>query len=85
MFCGRKEISEKLYGLLYQLNDVIVHYFCIVSTSPEYKLYIIKCKTFDIYVYMFIKIIKNIFLSFSYCLQGLFKMERIRMVFGDFY
>lgn len=31
MFCGRKDISEKLYGLLYQLNDVVVHYFCIVS------------------------------------------------------
>jgi len=31
MFCGQKEISEKLYGLLYQLNDVICHYFCIVN------------------------------------------------------
>lgn len=31
MFCGKKDISEKLYGLLYQLNDVVVHYFCIVS------------------------------------------------------
>ncbi|XP_050520438.1 PHD finger protein 7-like isoform X2 [Daktulosphaira vitifoliae] len=33
MFCGRKEISEKLYGQLYQLNDVIVHYFCILLSS----------------------------------------------------
>ncbi|XP_025198524.1 PHD finger protein 7-like isoform X2 [Melanaphis sacchari] len=33
MFCGQKEISEKLYGLLYQLNDVIVHYFCILLSS----------------------------------------------------
>lgn len=31
MFCGQKEISEKLYGQLYQLNDIIVHYFCIVN------------------------------------------------------
>lgn len=31
MFCGHKDISEKKYGPLYQLNDVIVHYFCIVS------------------------------------------------------
>ncbi|KAL5241794.1 hypothetical protein ACI65C_009204 [Semiaphis heraclei] len=33
MFCGQKEISEKLYGLLYQLNDVICHYFCILLSS----------------------------------------------------
>jgi len=52
MFCGRKEISEKLYGILYQLNDVVVHYFCIVSTSSEYNFYIIKCITFDIYVFI---------------------------------
>lgn len=31
MFCGRKEISDTLYGRLYQLNDVIVHYYCLVS------------------------------------------------------
>lgn len=35
MLCGQKEISEKLYGLLYQFNDVIVHYFCIVSGFPQ--------------------------------------------------
>ncbi|XP_027844173.1 G2/M phase-specific E3 ubiquitin-protein ligase-like isoform X2 [Aphis gossypii] len=33
MFCGQKEISEKLYGQLYQLNDIIVHYFCILLSS----------------------------------------------------
>jgi len=33
MFCSRKEISEKLYGQLYQLNDIIVHYFCILLSS----------------------------------------------------
>ncbi|XP_003241382.1 PHD finger protein 7 isoform X2 [Acyrthosiphon pisum] len=33
MLCGRKEISEKLYGLLYQLDDVVVHYFCILLSS----------------------------------------------------
>ncbi|XP_050441847.1 PHD finger protein 7-like isoform X2 [Adelges cooleyi] len=33
MFCGRKEISEKLYGFLYQLNDIVVHYFCILLSS----------------------------------------------------
>lgn len=32
MLCMEKDISEKKYGILYQLNDVIVHYFCIVST-----------------------------------------------------
>ncbi|XP_060856871.1 PHD finger protein 7-like [Metopolophium dirhodum] len=33
MLCGHKEISEKLYGLLYQLDDVVVHYFCILLSS----------------------------------------------------
>ncbi|XP_025410978.1 PHD finger protein 7-like isoform X2 [Sipha flava] len=33
MFCNRKEISEKAYGPLYQLNDIIVHYFCILLSS----------------------------------------------------
>lgn len=33
MFCGHKDISEKKYGPLYQLNDVIVHYFCILLSS----------------------------------------------------
>lgn len=84
MFCGRKEISEKLYGILYQLNDVVVHYFCIVSTSPEYNFFIIKCITF--YTYVFILMFKNelIFL-FSYCLREPFKMEQIKKEFGDFY
>jgi len=39
MLCGQKEISEKLYGLLYQLNDVVVHYFCIVSEFPQILQY----------------------------------------------
>lgn len=45
MFCGRKEISEKAYGLLYQLNGVVVHYFCIVSTIQKYivDLYFFIC------------------------------------------
>lgn len=37
MFCGHKEISEKLYGILYQFNEIIVHYFCIVSVLPTYN------------------------------------------------
>lgn len=31
MFCGRKESSEMLYGLLYQFGNIVVHFFCIVS------------------------------------------------------
>lgn len=31
MFCKHKEIDELKYGLLYKLNDVVVHYYCIVS------------------------------------------------------
>lgn len=31
MFCKHKEIDETKYGPLYKLNDVVVHYFCIVS------------------------------------------------------
>lgn len=31
MLCGRKETSEKLYGPLYKLDNVVVHFFCIVS------------------------------------------------------
>ena len=30
MLCGHKEISQQLNSPLYMLNDVIVHYFCIV-------------------------------------------------------
>ncbi|KAL5239440.1 hypothetical protein ACI65C_006850 [Semiaphis heraclei] len=33
MLCGKKDISEKLYGLMYQLNDVIVHCYCILLSS----------------------------------------------------
>ncbi|XP_060858907.1 G2/M phase-specific E3 ubiquitin-protein ligase-like [Metopolophium dirhodum] len=33
MLCGHKEISEKLYGLLYQLDDVIIHHYCILLSS----------------------------------------------------
>ncbi|KAL5239020.1 hypothetical protein ACI65C_006430 [Semiaphis heraclei] len=33
MLCGKKDISEKLYGLMYQLNDVIVHYYCILLST----------------------------------------------------
>lgn len=36
MLCMQKDISEKKYGTLYQFNDVIVHYFCIVSTITYY-------------------------------------------------
>jgi len=39
MLCGHKEISETLYGLLYQLDDVVVHYFCIVSGFPKILKY----------------------------------------------
>lgn len=31
MLCGRKEISEKLYGKLYKLDDIVIHHYCIVS------------------------------------------------------
>jgi len=34
MLCGHSETSEKLYGTLYQLNDVIVHRFCVVNRFP---------------------------------------------------
>ncbi|KAL5239048.1 hypothetical protein ACI65C_006458 [Semiaphis heraclei] len=33
MLCGMKDISEKLYGLMYQLNDVIVHFYCILLST----------------------------------------------------
>lgn len=33
MLCGQKEISEQLYGKLYQLNDIIVHYFCLLLSN----------------------------------------------------
>ncbi|XP_060860378.1 uncharacterized protein LOC132937598 [Metopolophium dirhodum] len=33
MLCGHKEISEKLYGLLYQLDDVVIHHYCILLSS----------------------------------------------------
>lgn len=39
MLCGQKEISEQLYGKLYQLNDIIVHYFCLVSVLPQICIY----------------------------------------------
>jgi len=39
MLCGQKEISEKLYGLMYQLNDVVVHCFCLVNGFPQVLIY----------------------------------------------
>jgi len=42
MLCGHKEISQQLNGSLYMLNDVIVHYFCIViiPISSDIKCHI---------------------------------------------
>ncbi|XP_015377892.1 PREDICTED: PHD finger protein 7-like [Diuraphis noxia] len=37
MLCGHKETSEILYGKLYQLNDVIVHNFCLVLSPRAFK------------------------------------------------
>ncbi|KAL4083946.1 hypothetical protein QTP88_029262 [Uroleucon formosanum] len=33
MLCGRKEISEKLYGLLYQLDNAVIHHFCLLLST----------------------------------------------------
>lgn len=33
-FCFRKDISEMLYGKLYRVHDLVVHYRCLVSLSP---------------------------------------------------
>ncbi|XP_060860107.1 PHD finger protein 7-like [Metopolophium dirhodum] len=33
MVCGRKEISEQLYGPLFKLDDVVIHHFCILLSS----------------------------------------------------
>ncbi|XP_060882047.1 PHD finger protein 7-like [Metopolophium dirhodum] len=37
MLCGHKKISQQLNGSLYMLNDVIVHYFCIMLSSKALK------------------------------------------------
>lgn len=71
MFCGQKEISEKLYGLLYQLNDVICHYFCIVNRFFQ--------------IFMYIIFIYNYILVFSYYRQEPFKMVQTGKGFGAFY
>lgn len=41
MFCQNKKISEKLYGKMYQLNDVVAHYYCIVNEFPQMIYYTI--------------------------------------------
>ncbi|KAL4084071.1 hypothetical protein QTP88_029387 [Uroleucon formosanum] len=33
MLCGLKEISEKLYGLLYQLDNAVIHHFCLLLST----------------------------------------------------
>ncbi|XP_029341366.1 PHD finger protein 7 [Acyrthosiphon pisum] len=37
MLCGHKEISQQLNSPLYMLNDVIVHYFCIMLSTKAVK------------------------------------------------
>lgn len=39
MFCGHKEISDLLYGKLYLLFDVVVHYYCLVSAVFSYQYF----------------------------------------------
>lgn len=34
MLCGSKKVNEKLYGILYQIDDIIAHYLCIVNEFP---------------------------------------------------
>lgn len=31
VFCHKHEVNTVEWGPLYELNDVIVHYFCLVS------------------------------------------------------
>lgn len=35
-FCNKKKSSEQLYGMLYQLNDIIAHHYCTVCTITAY-------------------------------------------------
>lgn len=41
MFCGKNESSEMLYGLLYQLDNVVVHLYCIVSAFPKNCIFLL--------------------------------------------
>lgn len=57
MFCKHKDIDETKYGPMYKLNDVVVHYFCIVSTL-WIILYNSNFWNLNVYLIVF-KIIKN--------------------------
>jgi hypothetical protein len=30
LFCGRDEDNELLYGKIYELDDIVTHYYCLV-------------------------------------------------------